>query len=359
MILKEVNGIEIINKEIINKNNLLNHNQLSGYFTRECYVLVKYLDESQNQIYTNFMTNKYVNQILLSYFDSDLLENNRKKIEEPIDYIKNIGKELIKDYNYQYYNYTLYPIDLYFNTPKMCLIRLEQLFILNDWPTWYIFEFVKPNLRKNCENIFNMIKLITDLEISKIRKLKEYLDEYFQYVFDRPKNIYKINKLLLPIDCINEIKIEQFAAYLVRSSTVTLEYIDNYNIVSMNSIEANDSFMTWVKAIFGSDSIETQRISEFRHKIENPIESITQLENKLSLNPELRQCLIDMEQLFIRHEISTSLIDDYTNNHDCIMNFEIYEWIKKLTNLKKQKIRLLKKYLDLHFEHIIRRTTEP
>ena len=356
--IKEVNGFKI--------DNTLNPHQFAGYFTRDCYLFVKYIDLSQNvnhsQNITRLLENKIVNGILFSHsMGSMLLENYKKRIEEPIDYIKKIGKELIEDYNWKYITYChSYSTYSYFNTPKMCLIRLEQIFILNDWPTWYIFELIKPNLRHNDDNknIFNMINIITDLDINKIRKLKEYLDEYFYYVFDRTKNIYRINKLILPIDWINKIEIEQFAAYLVRSSNVILEYIDNFNIVSINNIEANESFMSWVKAIFGNDSIETKKISEYRLKIENPTESITNLENQLSLNLEQKQYLIYLEQSIIRHKLEPSIVIDYTKRRANIINQEMYNWIKEITNLKSKKIEVLKEYLDKYKEYILQKTED-
>jgi len=363
MIIKEVNGFEIVNDE------KLHLHQFSGYFTRDSDVLIKYLD-NQNHI-TVLMSNKDANRNLSTYKESTLLDNYRKKIEEPINHIKQIGKELIEDYNYKYFPFRRESIiientninyDFYFNTPKMSLIRLEQLFILNDLPTWYIFEFIKPyfktNLNLNCDiNILNMIKSITKLDVIKIRKLKEYLDEYFQYLFDRPKNIYKINKLILPIDCINKIKIEQFAGYLVRSSNVIIEYIDNNNVVSMNNKEANESFMSWVKATFGNDSLATKKISDYRIKIENPNDSISQFEKKLKLNFEQRQCLIDLEQIVIRHLIPTSIIFEYTKKNAIIVNNSIYDWIKKITNFKKIKIINLKNYLDSYLEYTIQRNS--
>lgn len=250
-------------------------NQLAGFISRKSDVIVNYNDNGI--LYSDVISNKDVNNIVISSFNSFLknddklrvLEYYRSKIENPSNFIKQLGRELIEDYNFEYAfrkpcgkkqlqsNYEnddyINCNSNYFNTPKLCLIRLKQLFIQEDLPTWYIFEFIKPNSANiNDKNVFNWIKIITnDFEFNKIRRLKGYLDEYFQYLFDRPKLIYKINKLALPLNRINEIKIEEFAAYLNRKSIVVLEFIDNNNISLVKNEEANDSFMCWFRAIYG------------------------------------------------------------------------------------------------------------
>jgi hypothetical protein len=349
-----VNGFEI--------DYLFNARRFSGYFTRDCDVLVTYSDDTCEKT-TRLMSNKFVNSTILRKInmsnnnDSVLLENCKAKIEEPSEYIKDIGKNLIEDYNWKYLTIQSTNIEMYMDTPKMCLIRLEQFFILNGLPACYIFEFVKPDKNsKDNLDLFKMIKGITKFDVMKIRKLKEYLDEYLQYVFDLPKNMYKINKLVLPLDCIHEVTVEQLAAYFTRTSNVLLELIDSSVPILTNNKEANKSFMLWINAIFGSDSFESKKLSEYRSKIENPTEEIESLNKKLSLNQKQSQCLIDIEQLIIRHNLDTNIINDYTNNYCNIINSEIFDLIKEITNLKGKKITNLVKYLDSYLEYTIQRT---
>jgi len=343
--VKLINGIEIKNDD------KLSPQKFAGYFTRDSKVVVTYLDNDL----PFFVPNKSVNELLSNYMNSDLLKSIRKKIEKLDDYIIQIGRNLIDDYNHQY-SYLTHDPNVYLETSKMSLIRLEQLFILNDWPTIYIYDFFKPRL--NCkfhELISRMLKSITKLRVDKIKQLKAYLDEYFQFVFDRPKNIYRINELMLPIaiDCIQTISAEQLAAYLVRSSdNVRLECIDNCDVDIVNNIVANASFISWIKAIFGSDSDELKKIYEYQRKIENPSESIKNLEMKLSLNPEQTQDLIKMEQLIIRHKLSSDIINEYTRKDGNVINENLYGWIVKITNLNKKQIKNLKDYLDSYLEYI-------
>ena len=394
MNLISINGFELPKHKI-------KVDQFAGFMTRKSDVCVKYAGNCAP--YSEVISNKEVNNIVISYFNSfyinndneelRVLEDYRTKIENPSNYVKQLGKELIDDYNFDHE--FLKPFEKkklqlngenndyincnynYFNTPKLCLIRLEQLFIQKDLPTWYIFEFLKPNSINNIDkNVYEWIKIITkDFKVNKIRRLKVYLDEYFQYLIGRPKLIYKINKLPLPLNRTNEIKIEEFAGYINRKSIVVLEFIDNNNISLVKSEEANDSFMCWFKAIYGEYSKETVILNEYRTNIEklNNFQNKTAKEKKIEelgmklvndynnnyTHSENKQCLIDLEQLLVRNSLPTSIIFEYTKRNACPINEELLNYIEKITNLKKSKIKLLKEYLDLYLEYIIYRNKEP
>jgi hypothetical protein len=394
-----VNGFELPN------DNKIKTTQFAGYITRDSDVCVKFIDNYN--LYSDMIPNLKVNRVLISRFksfnkfdeESQLLDYYRSKIENPNSYIKQLGRELIEDYNYEYVTFRrgcekkmlkinnddyINDYSIYFNTPKMCLIRLEQLFILNDLPTWYIFEFIKPNKNNFGKHIFGWIKTITKFDINKIKRLRVYLDEYLQYLFDRPQNIYKINKLALPIDFPKEIKLDEFAGYLTRTSIVVLEFIDN-NLRLVTSDEANNSFMSWFRAIYGENSNETKIITEYRSNIEKLMKKINnyKLNNeKLSskkikigtegiiaklgmelipdycdnnVHSEHKQCLIDLEQLIIRHGMPTGIIFEYTKKDGNPINYDLLDWIKRITKLEKKKIVLLKEYLDLYLDYVIYR----
>ncbi|CAG8674488.1 9950_t:CDS:2 [Rhizophagus irregularis] len=244
------------------------------------------------------VSSQQVNNELISIFktfnkqeESNYLDNYRLKIETPNSYIKQLGKELIADYNYKYFpslrnksekiilttNNDNYVNDysIYFDTLKMSLIRLEQLFILNDLPPFYIYEFLKPTKNKFGQNISSWIKNITVIDVKKIKQLKIYLDEYFQFIFDRPKNIYKINKLAVPIDFSDQIKLDEFAEYLSRNSIVVLDFFDE-NLRLVSSEEANN------KAKIAKLALKL--IPDYCDN---------------NVNTENKQCLIDLEQLII------------------------------------------------------------
>src|SRR6266498_3715450 len=190
-----INGFELPN------DNKIKTTQFAGYITRDSDVCVKYIDNYN--LYSDMISNQKVNNILISRFksfnkfdeESQLLDYYRLKIENPNSYIKQLGKELIEDYNYEYFTFRrgcekkmlkmnnddyINSYSIYFNTPKMSLIRLEQFFILNDLPTCYIFEFVKPTKNDYLRHyIFDWIKTITKLDINKIKRLRVYLDSIY------------------------------------------------------------------------------------------------------------------------------------------------------------------------------------
>jgi hypothetical protein len=57
-----------------------------------------------------------------------------------------------------------------------------------------------------------------------------------------------------------------------------------------------------------------------------------------------KQCLIDLEQLIIRHGMPTGIIFEYTKKDANPINYDMLDWIKRITKLEK-KIVLLKEYM--------------
>jgi hypothetical protein len=189
------------------------------------------------------------------------------------------------------------------------------------------------------------------------------LDDYFQYLFDKPKSIWSINNLSLPISKFDRSQINyisQYAGYLNRKSIVIISsYINKSRLIT--SVEANDSFMTWFSSIFGKYSKETLELNTYRSKIENLSESIIILGSKLDNNynnekiyTEKQQSLINLEQYLIRYNLPSSYVFNSVNKKKThIINNDAMEWIRKITNNNdKKKLNLLNDYLDKYYNYI-------
>jgi hypothetical protein len=290
-----------------------------------------------------------------------LLRTYKLKIEKPSDYILQEGEKLIKNYNID--EYCLNPSN-YNNKKQFCLIKLEQLFIQNKLPTCYLEELSKPIAPLISDrNPFNWIENITALNLENIILLKQYLEAYFQYLFDTPLSIWRINNLDLPISKFDRSQIDytsQYAGYLNRKSIVIITSITKHRLIT--SIEANEIFLTWFNSIFGKDSKESLELKTYRSKIENLSDSIINLGCQLDDNynnekiyTEKQQCLINLEQFLIRRNLTSNYIYNAENNN-------VKEWVckiiyeknnKKLKRMSnKKKLNLLNNYLDNYYKYI-------
>lgn len=93
----------------------VNDNKI-GYITRDSDICVKFIDNYN--LYSDMIPNNYIKQL-----GRELIT-----ITNILHFIEDKRKKMLKMNNDDYIN----DYSIYFNTPKMCLIRLEQLFILND-----------------------------------------------------------------------------------------------------------------------------------------------------------------------------------------------------------------------------------
>ena len=338
--------------------------QIAGYLSRKSHVFVELLNPTKLKI----MNYKDANDMFVSWVKNTIGENSenfkklemyRNKIEEPSFQIKKLGENLIEDYNYDYF-YTIINPFIYNIKQQFCLLKLEQLFILNKLPTCYLEELTKPNAPLISDrNVFNWIDRITNLNIDKLNRLKEYLDEYFQYLFDRPKSIWKINYLDIPSPFeMRHIEFNsQFVGYLSRKSIAIVTFYNKPRLIT--NVEANESFMTWYKSIFGKDSEKSLELLRYKSKIENLSESVMKLGSELipkynngEIYTEEQQCLINLEQFLFRYHLPSSYIFNSVNNKNHITNNDAMEWIRKITNNEKKKLSKLKNYLDEYNSHI-------
>ena len=308
---------------------------------------------------------KCANNLFMSWVSKNLNENEiqqlnnyRSKIEDPSREIRQLGRKLIDDYNYCYLNiHKVY----YINEKQIQLVKLEQLFIQNKISSCCIFEYSKPSAstKRNCD-VFSWISKITNLRLEKVQLLKEYIDMYFQYLFDKPKNIWKINNLDLPLslDERSYVNIKQYASFLNRKSTTVVESINDIKFVK--NLEANDSFMSWFRSI-PHDYKDLQKLTEYRSNIENLSENIVKLGEELvdnyhsdEVRSEKQQCLINLEQFLIRYNKSTNYV------HECMkkkknnytLNQDVNDGIRVITSGGSRKNRKLKNYLNEYFCHI-------
>ena len=139
--------------------------------------------------------------------------------------------------------------------------------------------------------------------------------------------------------------VEQYAGYFIRESVISITYFDNVKIITHKA--ANNSILLWFKFIFGECSKNYQQINIYRKKIENihVSEHILKLRNNIVKDSHSERCLIKLEQFFIRHNLSTRLVYDYTkpiNPNKC--NSYITDLLVLLTK-KKKKNRRLKRIL--------------
>ena len=347
--------------------------QLAGYLSRKSHVFVELINPKKKTIIDHYHANNLYMSWAKNIFGENsetfaLLRTYKLKIENPSDYILQEGRKLINNYNID--DYCLNPIT-YNNKQQFCLIKLEQLFFQNKLPTCYLEELAKPNETIiSGRNAFNWIESITALNHENINLLKQYLEAYFQYLFDTPKSIWCINNLNLPISKFDRrqiIYISQYAGYLNRKSTVIISSITNQRR-SITSIEANESFMTWFSSIYGKNSKESIVLNTYRSKIENLSESIINLGSELDNNysnekiyTEKQQCLINLEQFLIRYNLPSGYIYNVKSKENNFNNNIVMEWIykiikgndnKKLNKINNKKLNLLNDYLDNYFKYI-------
>lgn len=335
--------------------------QCVGYLTRTSYAFINNDVKPYDEVNDAFISwHKSV------YKDSKAedLRNYRVKVENPSTSVKRLGNELIDDYDKYYIHSGVHQLTF---TKQECLIRLEQLLIIYNLSPINIYEFMKNPIAYG-KNVLDWIIIITqNLKIQKIKLLLEYLEEHFQYLFGSPKSILKINNLELPIFLKSSLSspycndrnpaIEQYAGYFSRESTVTISYTYNMSFITHN--EANNSVLTWFNYIFKEDIEKLEKLESYLNKIENPDTDIEGLERALIThsNTIQFQSLINLEQLFIRYNLPSSLIYEYTKPVNPIeSNPDITEWISNIIKKKKRtKIVQLKEYLDEYFNYVINR----
>jgi hypothetical protein len=337
----------------------------AGFLSRKSHVFVKYEDNYEKLINSNDANNEFMSMVskILTDDEYQVLNLFRSKIEKPNEHSVELAKKVIDDYSFIYIDKSWYNSTSQFN-----LIKLEQLFIQYNFESCYIDKYSKPSASTyNGHNVFNILFKITGFKWDKIDYLKMYIDEYFQYLFDMPKNIWTINNLNLPKtkNDRSHLEIQQYASYLNRKSLVKVKAI-NYTL-EVKNIVANESFMSWFRSI-SSENEDLIKLIDYRNKLENLDDNVIKLGKELVTNYYNdenfynQQCLINLEQFLIRYNIPTSYVLDcmnakYTKSND-YYNSEVIEWISKITNKDKNKIKKLKNYLDEYLFYTVNRTKE-
>lgn len=336
----------------------------AGFLSRKSHVFVKYEDNNEELLNYKQANDKFMTTIstILTDDEFQMLNRYRNKIEKPNEFSVTLAKNVIEDYNFDYNDKSWYN-----STPQFNLVKFEQLLIQNSWEANCIDKFTKPIETKiNGHDISDIILNITEFKYDRISSLKVYIDEFFQYLFDIPKNIWRINNLDLPVSK-NErthLEIQQYASYLNRKSQVNVTML-NYTI-KVKNVDANESFMTWFSS-FTSNEEDLLQLKNYRYKIENLSDNdkvielgkefVKDYEYDNEDNSEKKQFLINLEQFLIRYNIPTSyVLDCMKSKNSDYFNSDVIKWVSKLTNKKKSEKLKLKNYLDEYLSHTVNRS---
>lgn len=366
MDLKEINNFKLPTKE--EYKNLKIH-QYVGFFSRKYFVFIL-TKNSNKQLLINYKeANEKFMLWISSIFEETSIEYRtlnlyKLKIESTnfnINknmYINDLGNKLLNNY---YENPCYFDEKSYITKPNIYLIKLEQFFIQNELPSCYLEELLKQNAN---QNILKCIEKVTEFQSDKLFTLKEYIDELFQFLFDKPKNILKINYLNLPI--LNEDKkefysIDQYACYFTRKSIVVISRLNKIHLISNE--HANNDVISWLRSFLNKKDVI--RLENYRHKIEYLSQTVINLGNELIENydnlevyTEKQQSLINLEQYLIRYQISTSFIYSVLDKDSQYLNNDAVEWIYKIIGNNIDQIHYLKQYLDVYFMHIFNKQTD-
>src|SRR6202012_1366296 len=360
MDLKEINNFKLPTKE---ESKNLKIQQYVGFFSRKYFVFILTENSNEHLLINYKEANEKFMLWIASIFGETSIEYRtlnlyKLKIESTnfninknmyINYLEN---KLLKNYSENIY---YFDEKTYITKPNLYLIKLEQFFIQNELPSCYLEELIKPNAN---QDISKWIGKVTEFEFDKIFMLKEYIDELFQYLFDKPKNILKINYLSLPI--LNENKtefhsIDQYACYFTRKSIVVISRLNKIHLISNE--HANNDVIIWLKSFLNKNEIII--LENYRSKIEYLSQTVINLGNELFENynsseiyTEKQQSLINLEQYLIRYRISSSFIYSVLDKNSQDLNNDVIEWIQKIIENNINQIYNLKRYLDEYFLHV-------